>query len=102
MNADQANASHQAAESLIYWRRTLVMPDPGAGMTWRPRRSVDHSDAWYNTVLLQDRAAGRAKRRRKRISVHLLEKSGPNLYGDSQGTADDPLRQMVQHGVIGG
>ena len=29
------------------------------------------------------------------------QKSGAKSIGDSQGNADDPLRQVVQHGLIG-
>ena len=58
---------------------------------------VHHGDA----ALLRNREAGFAKRMHEGVFVYLLKKSSSKSIGDSQGTADDLVRQMVQHGFIG-
>ena len=58
---------------------------------------VHHGDE----ALLRNREAGFAKLMHEGIFVYLRKKSSSKSIGDSQGTADDPLRQMVQHGFIG-
>ena len=58
---------------------------------------VHHGDA----ALPRNREAGFAKLMHQGVFVYRLKKSSSKSIGDSQGTADDPLRQMVQHGFIG-
>ena len=54
-----------------------------------------------DAALLRDLEAGLTKLMRERIFVHLLNKSSPKCIGDGHSTADDSLRQIVRHSVIG-